>query len=294
MLMSIKRMPFYKYKKECMNRYLSGCGIKQVSPKMEEILDVCLNRRTEIPFFDLNVNNVCTLKCKKCDQGMPYLNNRCLYNAKQIIDNMEKLFKYVDYVYQIGILGGEPFINKDLAEVINWCAHSEKIGSIIVVTNGTIFPDASILASLKSKKIILGISWYPIKDDTNRTKLIEYCIRNNIHHHIRKDDWLDFGDFRVPRGYDRQTMKRVFDNCFLNKCVQYNGGVLYRCTKTHLLMDQKIDMPDKYETIDVGLIKTKREMKRILKKFYSLKTLKACDYCNFGKDLVPIPLGEQL
>lgn len=273
--MDIKKTSFYKYKKECMSRYLNGCGIRQISPKMKEIFSIWLSRKTEIPFFDLNVNNMCTLKCKKCDQGIPYLNNKCRYSAKEIIGDMEKLFKHVDYVYQISILGGEPFINKDLAEVIDWCSSSEKIGSIIVVTNGTIFPGEDILTSLKNKKIILGISWYPIKDDANRMKLIEYCARHNIHYHIRKEDWLDFGDFRVPRGYNKQEMKKVFNNCFLNKCVQYNGGVLYRCTKTHLLMDQQIDIPAKWELIDVKAIKSKKEMKRNLKKILYDKNIKS-------------------
>lgn len=290
--MSIKKL--FAYKKECMQRYVSGCGIKQCTPKIKGMISVYTNRKAEIPFFDLNVNNVCTLKCKNCDQGMPYLNNRCKYSANQIIENMKKLFEYVDYIYQIGILGGEPFINADLAKVIEWCSKSEKIGSIIVVTNGTIYPKQEILDTLKNRKIIVGISWYPIKDDVNRKKLIEYCERNNIHYHIRKDNWLDFGDFHYSRGYDKRKMEQVFDNCFLKNCVQYNNGVLYRCTKTHLLKDQGIDMPGKWEYIDVNSISSRRKMKKNLRKFYGIKTLRACNYCNSGDELVPIPLGEQL
>lgn len=292
--MNLKETPFWLYKKECLDRYISGCSIRQVSPLIKDMVSICLNRKVEIPFFDLNVNNVCTLKCKRCDQGIPYLDNKCKYNATEIISNMKLLFRYVDYIYQIGILGGEPFINKDLAKVINWCASSEKIGSIIVVTNGTIFPNDDILKSLKSKKIILGISWYPIKDDSNRIKLMEYCERHSIHYHIRKDDWLDFGDFRTSRNYSKEQMEKTFANCFLNKCVQYNDGVLYRCTKTHLLKDQKIDTPEKWETIAVKDIKTRKHMKIALRKFYSLKTLRACNYCNTGDALTSIPLGEQL
>lgn len=292
--MILNKNSFYLYKKECMDRYINGCSIKQISPSIKEIISIWLNNGIEIPFFDLNVNNVCTLKCKRCDQGMPYLNNRSIYSAKDIISSMERLFNFVDFIYQIGILGGEPFINKDLAEVINWCAANEKIGSIIVVTNGTIFPNKEVLESLKNKKIIVGISWYPLKDDSNRLKLIEYCDRNNIHYHVRKDDWLDFGDFRISRNYNKGRIKQTFANCFLNKCVQYNGGVLYRCTKTHLLKDQKIDSPSKWETIDIRDIANKKQMRRTLKKFYSLKWLRACNYCNTGESLISIPLGEQL
>ena len=292
--MNLTKSSLGLYKKECIDRYISGCSIRQTSPLLKDMMSILVKRDIEIPFFDLNVNNLCTLKCKRCDQGMPYLNKKCRYTAEDTIANMKKLLSFVDYIYQIGILGGEPFINKDLAKVINWCASCEKIGSIIVVTNGTIFPGEKVLKSLKNKKIILGISYYPIKDDSNRIKLMEYCERNGIHYHIRKDDWLDFGDFRISRNYNRRQMKKTFQNCFLNKCVQYNNGTLYRCTKTHLLKDQKIDKPGKWEVISVKDIKSKKEMKKSLKKFYSLKTLRACNYCNSGDDLVLIPLGEQL
>ena len=207
---------------------------------------------------------------------------------------MEKLLCFVDHIYQIGILGGEPFINKDLEEVISWCARSPKIGSIIVVTNGTIFPDESVLNSLKNRKIIVGISWYPLKDQSTRIKFIEYCEENNIHYHIRKDDWLDFGDFKTCRNYGIRKIKETFANCFLNKCVQYNDGILYRCTKTRLLMDQEISSPGTWECIAVDNIHSRKQMKKALGKFYSLKYLRACNYCNTGDELKAIPLGEQL
>lgn len=292
--MNLKKSSLGLYKKECIDRYISGCSIRQTSPLLKDMMSILVKKNLEIPFFDLNVNNVCTLKCKRCDQGMPYLNKKCRYTAEEIIANMKKLLSFVDYIYQIGILGGEPFINQDLDKVINWCASCKKIGSIIVVTNGTLFPSQKVLKSLKNRKVILGISYYPIQDDSNRTKLIEYCERNSIHYHIRKDDWLDFGDFRVCRNYNKKQMKKTFANCFLNKCVQFNDGVLYRCTKTHLLKDQKIDVPGRWEVISVKNIKSKKEMRKSLKKFYSLKTLRACNYCNTGDALTAIPLGEQL
>lgn len=288
--MNFRNSSYYLYKKECVDRYISGCSIRQTSPMIKDIISIWSKRRVVIPFFDLNVNNMCTLKCKRCDQGIPYLNNKCVYSAEDIISDMEKLFCFVDYVYQIGILGGEPFINKDLEKVIDWCAKSPKIGSIIVVTNGTIFPSEAVLKSLKNNKIIVGISWYPLKDGSKRLKLIEYCARNNIHYHVRKDDWLDFGDFKICRNYSKKEIKETFCNCFLNKCVQFNEGRLYRCTKTHLLKDQKIDDPGKWETISIRDIKSKRQMRRSLKKFYSLKWLRACNYCNTGEKLTTIPL----
>ena len=89
-------------------------------------------------------------------------------------------------------------------------------------------------------------------------------------------------------------MKKVYKGCFLNKCVQFNNGVLYKCTRVRLLEDQKICKHNENEIIEVNKIKNKREMKKRVKKFYSLKYLAACNYCNSDDLLVEIPIGEQL
>lgn len=286
---------FVSNKIECIRRYISGCAIRKQGISYQRIVKSLFNiKGNEIPFFDLNVNNVCSLRCKKCDQGMPYFNRRKMFAADEIISNMNNLFRYVDYVYQIGILGGEPFLNKDLDKVIEYCCNSKKIGSIIVVTNGTIYPSEKILKSMRNKKLILGISWYPLGDISKRIKLIEYCKRHNINFHVRKDNWLDFGDFRRKRNYVIKEKRVAFNECFLKDCVQFNEGYLFRCTKSRLLLDQKINSPLKNEYIKIDSVQSRREMKIKLRKFYSLPYLSACDYCNYGEKLVSIPLGEQL
>ena len=280
---------------QSLERYKSTCGIIGKEQNKLEILKILTSSsKNIIPFFDLNVNNVCSLRCKDCDQGMPYFNRRKIFSAEYLIANMERLLEHVDYVHQISILGGEPFLNHDLDQILKYCIDNEKIGSIIVVTNGTIYPDERILETLISKKVILGFSMYDLKDDTNRKKLLEYCKKHRIKIHKRSENWQDFGDFRRKRNYNQAELKTCFTTCFLRNCVQFNEGVLFRCTKTRLLLDQKIAKPDKTEYIKIKEIKSYADLHRKLRKFYSLPYLKACDYCNFGELRAEIPMGIQL
>ncbi len=278
---------------ECYKRYLSSCNIRKCNPRLQSIMHIFFTRKTEIPFFDFNVNNSCSLRCKKCDQGIPYLKNREIYRYDELKSWIDNLLEKVNYVYQISILGGEPFLNIDLDKIINYCKKNKKIGSIIVVTNGTIFPNERIIQSLKHKKIIVGISWYPIVDDSKRRKLIKCLEVNGINYHVRRTNWLDFGDWTYSRNYTESQLKKIYDNCFLKDCIQYNKGVLYHCARQRLLMDQKIDEPGVTETINVNDV-SKEAFEKKYKSFASLKTLKACNYCNSGEDLCVIPLGEQL
>lgn len=278
---------------ECYKRYINSCGIKKSSPQIKDVLHIFFTKEMEIPFFDFNVNNACSLKCRNCDQGIPYLNNKEIYKYDDLKRWFDTLLDKVNYVYQISILGGEPFLNKDIDRIINYCANSKKIGSIIVVTNGTIIPSRKVIQSLKNKKIIVGISWYPINDDSNRKRLIKYLEIKGINYHVRRSNWLDFGDWRYSRNYSKKRLKDNYKRCFLNSCLQYNKGILYHCTRQRLLLDQKIDIPDKYEYIDVNGI-TRDMFKTNYKHFSSLESLRACNYCNSRNDLRSIPLGEQL
>lgn len=286
------------FRYECFERYISSCNICDVDVSWKEIIKIFTRRmgvkNIYIPFFDFNVNTMCTLKCKNCDQGMPYLNEKNIYTFDMLKEYIDALLAKVQYIYQISVIGGEPLINKDLDKIIDYCAASEKIGSIILVTNGTIFPSKEILRTLKNKKIIVGISWYPLLDTSKRERLIDYLEINDINYHVRRDDWLDFGDWHLNRNYDKAILQRTFESCFLKNCIQYNKGILYRCAKQYTLRNCKIASPLTYESVDVMALKDKKEFSKIIKKFYSLRTLSACNYCNQEKDRKVIPIGEQL
>ena len=65
----------------------------------------------------------------------------------------------VDYVYEIRLIGGEPFMYKKIDEVLKTSTY-KNCGNIIVYTNGTIVPKEEKLKSFISDKIYFKISNY--------------------------------------------------------------------------------------------------------------------------------------
>ena len=59
---------------------------------------------------------------------------------------MNALFAVADRVFSIGILGGEPIINKNLAKMINFLDENNgnRIGEISLITNATIMPNEEL------------------------------------------------------------------------------------------------------------------------------------------------------
>lgn len=249
-----------------------------------------------IPFMDLCVNSVCTLHCAKCTQGMPYLKNRTIDTAEEIIQNMEELLSRIDYIFQMGIIGGEPFLNRDLDKVISWCVNHEKIGWIVVVTNGTIFPDEKILNSLKNKKVWLGISYYELEDDSNRKKLLDWVKREGVRYTYTEDqEWYDFlGDKLELKNYSKHILRESFESCVIHDCVAFKGKVLYRCPKAALLYDLGVLGEYNDDMICLDRIKGRNDMKHALKRFYCRDYLVSCQYCFAGDERKKCKPGVQV
>ena len=58
----------------------------------------------------------------------------------------------VDKIYEFRVLGGDPFMNKDMYKVVNKLANYDKTEKVIVYTNGRIVPKGPNLECLKMKK----------------------------------------------------------------------------------------------------------------------------------------------
>ena len=66
-------------------------------------------RRHAIGFLELPITTRCTLNCMNCMQYVPYRSKHDvpLENMKQ---DLEALFRRIDFVGEISIMGGEPFL----------------------------------------------------------------------------------------------------------------------------------------------------------------------------------------
>ena len=145
-----------------------------------------------------SITTKCTLKCKKCNMFMPYYKNPMDYSAEDIKKDLKVLFQNVDYVFSYRILGGEPLINRDLSEILQFIGenYKNKIGDVGIITNGTILPDNRLLEVSKKYDVKYYISDYTnqvnYKDRLNTvvSKLHDSGIYYEITQSFR---WCDFG-----------------------------------------------------------------------------------------------------
>ena len=144
------------------------------------------------------VTTWCTLNCEKCNMFMPYYGERKHYTLTEMKEDIDILLKYVDYTFLYSFLGGEPFLNKDLKNIISYIGdtYSDRIGKLGITTNGTVVPDDETLYQIKKYQVTVNISDYtavvPYQEKLDR--LIDVLKKWEIAY-IRNHmtEWKDFG-----------------------------------------------------------------------------------------------------
>ncbi len=240
-----------------------------------------LLRKVEIPFIDLDVNTVCDLKCKKCAKCTPYFEKKELYPAKKVIGNLKKLLSFVDRIHVLSIIGGEPFLNPDIAEVIDYCSGCDKIGDVDITTNATVLPNEEVFKCLASSRVVVHISDYELDNKklvANKKifirKLNEYRISYKYFSH---ESWLDFGPIE-KRNYSKRQLKMMYFCCPMNSCNIFNQGKLYRCGRASYMSNHNLGEIE--DIIDINQISSKTEMRKKLHWFYRRSYGSACEYCS--------------
>ena len=253
-------------------------------PLLDKIrLMVARDSRNIIPFIDIDVTTYCNLKCIRCAKCIPYFQNKRHFSAAMIRENLELLTRYMDTICVASIIGGEPFLNPELKEIIEICAANTRIRNLELTTNATIVPEDELLRTIKRCGVIVHISKYDNIDNNfivNREKLIERLREFDIPFEFQFHPiWLDFGEIE-RRNYSDSELERMLIHCPMSTCTVFNDKILYRCGKASYLGQHAMEMETCSETtIDMRQIHSREDMRAALRRFYSIKILPSCRYC---------------
>lgn len=232
------------------------------------------------------ITTKCTLRCQNCNMFMPYFKQHVVNNLSIFKKDMDALFRIADRIFSIGILGGEPLLNPDLADMILYLEsnYGSRIGEISLITNGTIIPDRNLIHVLKNCNVRVHISDYtstvPYQNKLeNMKKILE---ENNIKYRINSSlVWCDFG---FPANcFHFQDVRNHMMECFpvfrgINDSKLYFCHVAWSAEKCGLY---QLKDEDFYELSELDK-KNESEMKNFLN--YSLGgnskwSLSFCKFC---------------
>lgn len=226
------------------------------------------------------VSERCSLKCRDCTHLMQYYQHPQNVDIEKYRDAFQRIIGISDSISEVRILGGEPFMNKDLYKILEWWKDCDKIGVFTIYTNGTIIPEKKCIEALKANNCRIRISDYG-HNHKKIEKTTEVFKKNKLEYYINKfDKWADAGGLE-KRNRKREENERIFANCYERNCITFLHGKLHRCPRSaHAMnigampdtLDDYVDVA-RWEGSDIELV---HEIKRLQKK----KVITACDYCD--------------
>lgn len=180
---------------------------------------------------EMVITECCTLKCRDCANLMQYYNRPENMDIKALIEQFDRFISCIDILLDLRILGGEPFIVRNIDEVIRHYADNEKIKKITIYTNSTLVPGESILNSLRHPKVSVHMSNYSgISRKVN--ELDEALNKYGVTHYIHLyEKWNDLGNCE-RRNTSIDAAKSIFSECVMARCLTFYRGKLYLCPRS--------------------------------------------------------------
>ena len=169
---------------------------------------------------DISLTTLCTLNCENCMQFLPYwkAGRRKENSLDEIKENVDVYFKCVDYLLDLDVVGGEPFLYSKLKDFIIYMGENyrQRMGYIGFITNGMIVPKDEIFELLAAYSMDVSISDYS-GDIDYKHKIEELCgklEKYNIAYMRNKNiDWFDFGFPKEKYHYEGEAAVRHMQCC---------------------------------------------------------------------------------
>ena len=276
--------------------YNSALRIVDFYNKMGMKNDYLKDGKLHVKTIDIQVTERCSLKCQDCSNLMQYYDRPQNSEEHVMFESIEKFMTCVDSLDEFRVIGGDPFMNKELYKVVNKLATYEKNKKIVIYTNAKIVPKNENLECLRNDKVLVYITNYG-RDSIAHDALVEVLKKENINYSTFKcTTWIDCGRIMPNSNKTEEALEHQFDNCCVSDLISLLHGKIYRCpfsANANNLEAIPKNASDEVNLLDKSLsIDELREQIKTL--LYEKKSITACSFCN-GRDysVATIPSANQ-
>ena len=218
--------------------------------------------------IDIQITEKCSLKCKDCSNLMQYYAKAKDSDMDILFKSIDRFISSIDSLDEFRVLGGDPFMNKDLYKIVNKLVTYDKCKRVVVYTNARITPKGENLECLKNKKVMLDITNYG-ESSLAHEKVIQIAKKENIlFSTIRTTEWTDSGRIMPYSNKSEKNLKNLFSNCCNNDLISLLHGKLYRCPFSANGVNLKAIPED--ESDEVNLIDDNIEISQLREKIKKL------------------------
>lgn len=197
-----------------------------------------------IHHMEVHAVDFCNLNCKACIHYAPLFKKED-FNKKMIYDDLRALAEFTKGIISLYIMGGEPLLRDDLADIVETARNFFPYTDIQILTNGILVPKYSkeLWSVMKKNKVTLTVSEY--KPTQKMRRDIEHTLKENqVPYLLRTFDTKD--KFIKTLCLDRNS--KYERTCICDGCINIYNGKISRCPAVMYL--DKLN-----ETFDISLPK---------------------------------------
>lgn len=246
--------------------------------------------------IDFIISNCCTLNCKNCCVAIPYIakSEKVHFPIEQLKKEISAINEIIDYSAVLEVMGGEPLLYPNLAELINHIGTLPNIYQMLIDTNGTLVPSEEVFDAIIKNDVIVHITDYGDLS-IKKEELMQKCHEKGIGVTIRKATDITWDDYGAI--VDRKTGDYQFGQCFSKfECSNIYKGRWHICPRSAKFHDMElfpIDDKEFLDLLDQSSLESKKEKMRSL--LARKESLQSCRFCSGLVDKVPAgKQGEQL
>lgn len=227
------------------------------------------------------ITNKCTLNCLNCDAYIPYHTEHQVDSLDLVIESYEKVMAACGYVEWVNLLGGEPLLHPDIADITKFFANDDRCGKVVIISNGTIMPHDNLIEVLKSPRCALRISDYGGLSK-HKNDIIDLCKRERIQLEVTNYQFWD----KLPLIQDTKALPeqldKKYDSCITNTLYVKQGKV-FQCAYVAGLSGLREQVFPDFEKncIDIKAdgADTTARIQEFARQIHERKHLDACRYC---------------
>lgn len=154
----------------------------------------------------------CSLRCRDCSNLMTYYKPQEDFEIEEILTSLNNITQKARSILKCELIGGEPFLSKNLDDVLEYVIHNETIKSVEITTNGTIIPNEKQIPLLKQSKVLVRISDYG--ELVDKSSIITFLKEHQIRYQVLGiEEWsLDGGV--ESRNRTEAELKKQYRACY--------------------------------------------------------------------------------
>ena len=223
--------------------------------------------------IDLVITEKCSLKCKDCSNLMQYFESPVNIEYDELVRDFDNLTRSVAHIHEVRLIGGEPFMNKDIYKILKYISDSPKVSLIVIYSNAMIPVKSSEAEIVRHPKIVFSLTDYGDLAK-NTPKIVQSLDEMGVTYRLHPpENWTDSGAIQEYNRTPAQ-LETLFSDCCGKHLLTVTDGKLYRCPFAANAERLKAVPRDPANSVAVDAGK-----EEILHYTTAIPYLPACNYC---------------